>query len=348
MPAKVSNIERQPSIGKKIWSLGEFIADESIKSPEALLAPWLCKGDLWLVYSGPGIGKTFFSLNVAYAVASGGDFLCWEANQPKKVLYIDGEMSAWDMQQRLRGIVSAAKRDGKGEVDRALENFRGYAATFQDVGTPFPDFSEEEGRMTLLEMARGMDLVVIDNLTTTMRYSDPDKAMDWTPMQDTLVELRKQDIAVLIVHHTNKSGDQTGTKAKEAILNGMMKLERPLDYSPVDGASFFIHWMKNRGLSGADIAPIRANLQEDRGGLPKWKHKILYQTRVHELMMLARSGNYATQAELASAMDVSTGRISQLKSEAINDHQLFTARQFSNWLKAGRELQDGDFANADY
>lgn len=342
MAAEVAKLERRHQVGDRVWVLQDFLADSSIVKPEHLLTPWLCKGELWMVFSGPGIGKTFFALNVAYAVASGGRFLPWSAPKPAKVLYVDGEMSNWDMQQRLKGIVEGAKRSRNGKDEAALVNFHGYSATSQEIGKPFPDFADDAGREVLLEKATGMDLVVIDNLTTTMRGADPDKAMDWTPMQDTLVELRKRKTAVLLVHHTNKSGDQTGTKAKEAILNGMMKLERPHDYSPAEGARFVINWSKARGLSGVDTVPIKAKLTEDDQGIPKWEHTVLDNLKVHELMRLAKSGNYGTQKELAVAMGVTPGRITQLKDAAINDYQLFTARQFTEWLKAGQEIQRFD------
>lgn len=341
MAAKVSQLRKSQQLGNKVWTLNEFINDTSIVEPETLLAPWLCKGDLWMVFSGPGIGKTFFALNVAYAVASGGKFLHWQATAPGKVLYMDGEMSAWDMHNRLDGIIRAAQRYHNGDLEAALENFRGYAATSQDIGKPFPDLADDEGRETLLKLAHGSDLLVIDNLTTTMRGADPDKAMDWTPMQDTLVELRKQNTAVILVHHTNKSGDQTGTKAKEAILNGMMKLDRPAHYSTAEGAKFVISWGKTRGLSGVDTVPITAHLTEDKG-LPKWEYTVLDDLKVHELMRLAKSGNFVSQKELAAEMGVSPGRISQLKEAAINDYQLFTPKRFVGWLKAARETRDNE------
>lgn len=342
MATKVTPLKPKQQVGNRVWTLRDFINDTSIVQPDQLLAPWLCKGDLWMVYSGPGIGKTFFALNVGYAVASGGKFLHWAAKAPAKVLYVDGEMSDWDMQQRLKDLLAAAKRDRNGDTEAALNNFFGYAATSQDIGRPFPDFADAEGRQALLKLAWGKDLVVIDNLTTTMRGADPDKAMDWMPLQETLVELRKQKTAVLLVHHTNKSGDQTGTKAKEAILNGMMKLERPDDYASAEGAKFFIRWGKSRGLSGADTVPVKAQLITETNGLIKWEHVVLNDLGVYTLMRLARSGNYISQIELAKAMEVTPAYISQLKKKAINDYQLFTAHQFAIWLRAAKASRGYD------
>ena len=338
MTAEIAHIRPEPVIGDTTWKLKDFL-NQTIEEPQRLLAPWLCKGDLWMVFSGPGIGKTFFALNVAFAVASGSKFLNWEATDPAKVLYVDGEMSQWDMQQRLKDIVSRARHRSSGDVDAGLENFTGYAATSQSLGKLFPDLSDSEGRESLIKKAEGMDLVVIDNLTTTMRSGDPDKAMDWTPMQDALVELRKQNTAVLLVHHTNKSGDQTGTKAKEAILNGMIRLERPSDYAPAEGARFYIQWGKTRGLSGLDTVPILAHLVQEEDQPSKWTHEVLDNLKVHELVRLARTGSYSTQRALAEKMEVTPGRITQLRDQAINVYELCTLRQWKGWLQTARELE---------
>ena len=86
-------------------SLGEFL-QRDIPPLEQVLAPWLPMQGLTMVYAARGVGKTFFALNVAYAVASGGSFLNWSAPKPRGVLYIDGEMPAVAMQERLANIVA--------------------------------------------------------------------------------------------------------------------------------------------------------------------------------------------------------------------------------------------------
>ena len=57
-----------------------------------------------MVYAPRGIGKTFFALETACAVASGQTFLGWKPPKPSKVLYLDGEMPAADFQQRMKAI----------------------------------------------------------------------------------------------------------------------------------------------------------------------------------------------------------------------------------------------------
>src|SRR5260221_8591767 len=66
-----------------------------------VLAPLLASDSAALVYGPSGIGKSFFALAVAWAVAAGGSFLGWRAPRPQRVLYVDGELGAASLRERL-------------------------------------------------------------------------------------------------------------------------------------------------------------------------------------------------------------------------------------------------------
>ena len=84
-------------------TMDEFLQMELPKR-EMILSPFLPSQGLCLLYAKRGVGKTHVALGIAYAVAIGGGFLKWQAPRPRKVLYIDGEMPAAAMQERLRRI----------------------------------------------------------------------------------------------------------------------------------------------------------------------------------------------------------------------------------------------------
>src|SRR5262252_9537411 len=73
----------------------------------SLLDPILSSNTLALLYGPRGLGKTFVALGIAWAAAAGGSFLGWQASRAHRVLYIDGEMAASDMKQRLLMFGSA-------------------------------------------------------------------------------------------------------------------------------------------------------------------------------------------------------------------------------------------------
>src|SRR5258708_37291074 len=79
----------------------ELIA-ANLQGRELILDPILASDSLALLYGPRGLGKTFVALGIAWAVAGGGSFLGWRAERPRRVLYVDGEVAAVDMQERLR------------------------------------------------------------------------------------------------------------------------------------------------------------------------------------------------------------------------------------------------------
>jgi len=322
---------KPPPIGKHVWTLGDFLGQD-IKQPRNLLMPWLRESNQWLVHAAPGVGKTFFALNVAYAVASGGKYLLWRALEPRRVLYCDGEMETWDMQDRLRKMHQAAHRDRSGNPQAALSNFQGYAAMAQQEGSLFPDLATEAGLRVLLEKAKGCALVVIDNLSTTMRTGEENDAAYWTNMQTALGELRKRGTAVLLVHHSNKQGDQRGTSAKDVTLNGKMRL------SQQDGALFRLDYEKHRSLPAEDAPSVIARLSEDDDGLPKWDFDTVGSNHL-EFLRLVKSGECVNQAEIAERLGVSAPYVSRIKSQCV-DFGLIDTRTLNRHFSDAREHRE--------
>src|SRR6266508_4627837 len=87
--------------------LQEFFALD-IKPRGMVLDPIIPEKGLAMLYGTRGTGKTFIALGIGYAVATGGQFLNWQAPQPRRVLLIDGEMPAAALRDRLRSIAAGA------------------------------------------------------------------------------------------------------------------------------------------------------------------------------------------------------------------------------------------------
>src|SRR5258708_30242366 len=86
--------------GLSIITAAELLAADL--PPRAdVLAPLLASDTAALVYGPSGIGKSFFALSVAWAVASGGSFLGWQSPRPHRGFYLHGEMGAARLRPRL-------------------------------------------------------------------------------------------------------------------------------------------------------------------------------------------------------------------------------------------------------
>src|ERR1019366_5838951 len=79
---------------------GDQLADLKVIPRECFLGSWLREGSLGFLFGLRGIGKTWFSLGIARAIAEGTAFGPWHGRKPQRVTYIDGEMPLESMQQR--------------------------------------------------------------------------------------------------------------------------------------------------------------------------------------------------------------------------------------------------------
>jgi putative DNA primase/helicase len=217
-----------------------------------LLAPFLPSQGLVLLVAKRGVGKTHIALGIAYAVATGGTFLKWAAPKAKKVLYIDGEMPAVLMQERLRMIVAMSDKK------HAPQSLKLLTPDLQDH--IMPDLSREEGRDELEPLLEGIDLVVLDNISCLFRSGSENESESWQEAQEWALSLRKRGMSVLFVHHAGKSGNQRGTSKREDILDSVIILKHADDYKPEEGARFEVIFDKARHFSGEDARSFQARL----------------------------------------------------------------------------------------
>lgn len=284
--------------------MGEFLS-MSIPERGYLLSPVLPVQGIGILYAPRGIGKTFAALSVAIAVASGGAVFNWRAPMPKRTLYVDGEMPATSMQTRLAALVS-----GMSVPPHTLKNMALITPDLQPC--PMPDVSTANGQAMLEPFLKGVDMVVLDNIATLCRTGKENESQSWQTMQVWLLELRRRGMTVLLIHHAGKSGDQRGTSAREDIMDTVISLRRPREYSMAEGARFEVHLTKARGILGDDAKPFEANLITEGNAL-HWQVRELEDVELDELKRLLREG-YSIR-DCAEEMGKSKGAIQRLKKK---------------------------------
>lgn len=255
--------EIKSSYKLRVVSVNEFLKMD-IPPREMLLAPFLQKQGIAMLYAYRGVGKTHVALGTAYAVATGGTFLKWEAPTARKVIYIDGEMPAFAIQERLRKICEFS--------DHKLidpDFFRLITPDLQD--DVVPDLSTKEGRERIGEVIGDSDLIIVDNISTLLRSGNENEAESWQEAQDWALAQRRDGKSVLFVHHAGKTGNQRGTSKREDILDAVISLKRPEGYKPEQGACFEVHFEKARSFTGEDASPFLAELKEQSDGTWRWE-----------------------------------------------------------------------------
>lgn len=203
-------------------SVHDFL-QRALPAREAMLSQWLLTQSLNMIHSWRGVGKTHVALGIAYAVASSGTFLNWSAPKPKRVLYIDGEMSAAALQARLADIALVAGAEPQADMLRII--------TPDLQQSPMPDLAIRSGQEAVNAVLDSAEPIILDNLSCLARSGGRENdAESWMPVADWALQMRIQHRSVLFIHHSAKGGQQRGTSKREDLLDTVLRLKEPNDY----------------------------------------------------------------------------------------------------------------------
>ena len=285
------------------------LALHKFKERTQLLGNLLHSQDLAMVHAGRGIGKTHWALSVAFAVATGGTFLRWTALEARKVLYLDGELPGQVMQKRLAMHLP--------DCEPKPGYFRTFTPDLLDSEAVLPDLATTRGQSAINSMIEDdTALVVLDNLSAWARSGGRENdAESWAPIAAWLLGLRRRGIAVLLVHHSGKGGEQRGTSKKEDLLDVVLKLARPADYDPRDGAVFVMEITKGRNLLGDDAESLELALKVDEGTKrATWAWKTATEGSFSRVVALSNDG--LTQNEIAEELGINKSNVSRAMKKA--------------------------------
>ena len=217
-----------------------------------IMKPWLTENTLAMISSSRGVGKTFFCLSIAMAITRGVPIGSWVAENPVGCLYIDGEMPVVEMKARIEKLSKSLPEA------KAVLHLLSVPLMRMEGKPPFslgnPEWFSSINKY--LEQRRYIKVLIIDNLSSLSYGMDEDRKLSWDPIGQWLLSLRSMGIAVIMVHHTGKSGDQRGTSAREDHLDVSISLTHPSNYDPTVGVRFNVEFSKARHLSGEDATPF--------------------------------------------------------------------------------------------
>ena len=246
--------------------LGALI-ESDIPEPKAICGPLLREGNLGMVYGPAGTGKTFFLLGLAVSVAYREPFLTFPVSEPRSVLYVDGEMRAFEMQARSRQLAGRLRET----TDHLFAPLRIVTPDLQPRGIPKIDTIEgQEALLRLADAQPDLALIIFDNLSCLTNPEDDNSSSSWSAVQDLLLALRRRGIAAILGHHAGKGGQQRGTSRRADILDLILKLS-PIADGVVDGRTrVSCEFEKARGLTPDLKQPFTATLEPHPDGGLMW------------------------------------------------------------------------------
>lgn len=295
----MATVQATPNTRHTSIGLADFLSRE-FPPRKNILAPWLPTQGLSMVYAARGVGKTFFGLSVAYAVASGGEYLGFRAPGSSGVLYMDGEMPASVMQERLAAIVRSSEREADAE-------FTLMTPDMQPEGMPRLDTEDGQASIDCI-LTDAHKLIVVDNIST-LTATRENEADGWTAVQQWALRMRASGRSVLFIHHAGKGGNQRGTSRREDVLDTVIVLRRPSDYDPKDGAVFEVHFEKSRGIYGDDVTSIEAALVTDDRGDMLWTYRPVEDSTFEKVKKLLDDG--LSQKDIAEELKINKSNVSR-------------------------------------
>jgi putative DNA primase/helicase len=228
-------------------------------------------------------------------------------------MYVDGEMPAELMQERVRTLMAASPYRPPAD-----DYFRLLAMDCQSLGTSI-NLAKSEHQAAVEDQLLGAELLVLDNISTLINGGRENDAESWDPVQSWLLRFRRLGVAVLLVHHAGRGGEARGTSKREDVLDTIISLKRPEDYDPAEGARFEVHLTKARGISGDEALPFEAKLNVV-DGQDVWSCTTLRDRELEEVERLSRDRE--TVRDTAEALNISKSKVNRLQGKLRDEGRL--------------------------
>jgi hypothetical protein len=214
------------------------------------------------------------------------------------------------LQERLAAITAA------NDHQPLPDHFRIITPDLQEGGG-MPDLSTLKGQSAVNDMLTPETaLIVVDNISCLCRSGRENEGESWFPVQGWALQQRAAGRAVLFIHHSGKNGEQRGASKREDILDTVIKLKRPVDYDPSQGAVFELIFEKARHLKGEDTASFEARLTTNPlSGLQEWIYKDVALTSFDRVVTLANEG--LSQHEVANELQINKSNVSRHWKKAV-------------------------------
>lgn len=309
-----------------------------------LITPWLKEGESAMVYAPTGVGKSMFAMTLALAVAGGGEVFGWTCSEPRKVLYIDGEMHIQDLQER--AVLLAKTVEGSPDADAVGQNLKLFARQYQDGGD-FLDLAEQKGRDELLKLLDDegpIDLLILDNLSTLATIADENAAASFDPILKLLMELKRRGVATILVHHAGKSRTKNDFRGSSKlattfeVITGLKHLDEAAKVTAW-GTGFTLQWDKFRSKPDERVGQMDVKLDTSLEDYPRWVVAEAEDAELLKLVAAVKSCEYQTDDEIRVKLFPhlkNKSQMSKLKQRAI-EMKLIDRAHWAACMKEAKE-----------
>jgi phage/plasmid primase-like uncharacterized protein/KaiC/GvpD/RAD55 family RecA-like ATPase len=296
------------------------LLEANLPEPVPLIDPIFCEADQMMIYGWRGSGKTWIALSLAYALASGGKFLQWQATRRCKVIFLDGEMRASRLKKRLSLIVAGSENEAS---DDALQIV---TRDMQPLEVDWCDLAEESGREAMIHLIQssGAEVAIIDNISAWARTGvEENNEASARGINDFVLSLRAKGIACVLIHHAGKGGQQRGTSKREDVLDTVIALKKPEEIDAPKGVDSELHFEKARNLDGNDQTPLRVRMVVEDDAA-KFEVTPIESSQLKTIEEYAGAG--ASRHEICTALGIDRFQLKRALDKAATDGKVISIK----------------------
>jgi len=294
-------------LAKAICASAE-LANLTVPVREPISGEWFKQGDLGFIFGPRGLGKTWLAMFLARKIAEGGSVADWNVHKPRRVLYVDGEMSLDSIRERDTAL-STAPTDGMFYLQ--------HEALFHLTGQVL-NLTNPIIQAALLEqcLRDKLEVLLLDNLSCLFTGIKENDADAWEKVLPWLLELRRNRISVIFIAHAGRNGFMRGTSRREDAAFWIIQLAEAKDAGEVqNGAQFVARFVKNRNATEAECPPLEWHFS-----LPKGETRARVSWKKMSTMQIFRQwieDGMNSASDIAEEMCISKGQVSKMAKRAI-------------------------------
>lgn len=274
---------------------------------EPIVGEWFKQGDLGFLFAPRGVGKTWLALHLALCIAEQRDFGPWGVTKARKVLYVDGEM-AIDSTKERHGTLSKTISPNFALIHH--EALFHYSGKVLNLSSP----SAQQALLNIC-ITQKMEALILDNLSCLFSGIKENDADAWEMVLPWLLELRRNRIAVIFIHHAGRNGAMRGTSRREDAAFWVLQLSEVRETGTQEaGARFVSRFVKNRNATEDTCPPLEWHFRKKENGTTGvcWK-------RIGTLDVFRQwiEDGLTNASDIAAEMSISKGQVSKLAKQAM-------------------------------
>lgn len=243
-------------IDKYILTVDEMRSQQPKEKPLMFMKPWLQAGQFTFIFGDYGTGKSLLAVHIAYLLGledyykEDCEIREWEVRNPTGCLYIDGELGAEELKER----ISQFEWVGKQQEHIKTKSFclPEYQLATEDMFL----LSERTNQLQVIQWLQenpDYKLLILDSVTTLFGLTEENSNSEWSSkINPFLRDLRALGVAVIILHHSGKDSSRglRGASSMGAMAHNIYCLTNHSDKDLDAGEAWFVLSKKKQRTGG--------------------------------------------------------------------------------------------------